>query len=130
MSRVRAWFDKRTEALSARLMESNSKGFRKPGLPQPPVTLEVRQGIDGAQVVVLWVTREVAAEEALGLLHLPHRPERPMHLDVDTDIMGAAVVPLESFQVRYLDEADAERPPAADGGEAVGDWGGFADGGT
>lgn len=129
MGRFRAWFDKRAEAQCVRLMETNSKGFREPGLPQPPVTLEVRQGTDGAQVVVLWVSREVAEEEQLGLLHLPHRPERPMHLDVDTDIMGAAVVSLESFQVRYLDEATAERPPAADGGEAVGDWGGFGDGG-
>ena len=108
--------------MSLRLLEANSDGFRKPGLPQPPVTLEVRQGTDGAQVVILWVTREVAAEEGLGPLHLPHRPERPMHLDVDTDIMGAAVVPLESFQIRYLDEADAV-PPAADGGEAIDDWG-------
>ena len=27
-----------------------------------------------------------------------------MHLDVDTDIMGAAVVELQSFEVRYLDD--------------------------
>lgn len=122
MRRLRAWFDRKAEAVTLRVLASNSEGFPRPGLPQPPVILEVRQGADGAQVAVLWVSREVAAEDGVALLHLPHRPERPMHLDVDTDIMGAAVVPLESFKIRYLDEADAV-PPAADGGEAVGDWG-------
>lgn len=105
MSRLRAWFVSKVEALTLRLLEANNEGFGKPGRPQPPVTLEVRQGVDGAQVVVLWVTPEVAAREGLVLLRLPQRPERPMHLDVDTDIMGAAVVPLESFEIRYLDEA-------------------------
>lgn len=122
MSRLRAWFDRKAEALTLRILESNSERFPKPGPPQPPVTLEVRQGADGAQVVVLWVTREVAAQEGLSLVRLPHRPERPMHLDVDTDIMSGAVVPLESFEIRYLDESDAG-PYAADGGDAVGDWG-------
>ena len=77
---------------------------KPPSEPQPPVTLQVRQGADGTQVVVLWVTREVADREGLALQAVPHRPERPMFLDVDTDIMGAAVVPLQSFQVRLLED--------------------------
>ncbi len=79
-------------------------GYRTPADPQPPVTLQVRQGSDGAQVVTLWVTREVADHEGLLPTGVPHRPERPMFLDVDTDIMGAAVVPLESFEVRLFDQ--------------------------
>lgn len=104
MSRLRTWFDSKAEALTTRLLDAHGEGFRQPGLPQPPATLEVRQGEDGAQVVVLWVTRAVAAQEGVVPLRLRHRPERPMHLDVDTDIMGAAVVELQSFEVRYLDD--------------------------
>lgn len=66
--------------------------------------LQVRQGPDGAQVVTLWVTPEVADREGLQPAVVPHQPERPMFLDVDTDIMGAAVVPLHSFEVRLFDQ--------------------------
>ena len=97
----------RMESLRARLAAWASKpshGYPPPASPQPPVTLQVRQGAEGAQVVTLWVTREVADREGLALTGVPHRPERPMFLDVDTDVMGAAVVPLRSFDVRLLDE--------------------------
>lgn len=80
-----------------------SNGYPPPADPKPPVTLQVRQGPDGAQVVTLWVTREVADREGLLPTVVPHRPERPMFLDVNTDIMGAAVVPLQSFEVRLFD---------------------------
>ncbi len=40
--------------------------------------------------------------EGLAAKLVPHRPERQTFLDVDTDIMGAAVVPLESFELRLL----------------------------
>ncbi len=82
--------------------------FPAPGDPRAPVTLQVRQGDDGEQVVVLWVTRDVLEAEGLTPLAVRASSERPMWLDVDTDIMGAAVVPLGSVEVRVL--------PAADGG--------------
>jgi hypothetical protein len=79
--------------------------FPAPGDPQAPVTLQVRQSDDGEQIVVLWVIREVLEAEGLTPLAVRAASERPMWLDVDTDIMGAAVV-LGSVEVRVLPAAD------------------------
>ena len=96
-------------SLRARLFVWTSEArhdYPPPAHPKPPVTLQVRQGPEDAQVVTLWVTREVAEREGLLLKGLPHRRDRPMFLDVDTDIMGAAVVPLSSVEVRVLDPGE------------------------
>jgi hypothetical protein len=77
--------------------------YPPPGEPRPPVTLQVRQGPDESQAVVLWVARDVFESEQLAPMTLRASEDRPMWLDVDTDIMGAAVVPLSSVEVRVLD---------------------------
>ncbi len=79
-------------------------GYPKPGSPQRPVTLQVRQGEDGAQVVTLWLTRELAEAAGLSVESLRVRTDHAMYLDVDTDIMGAAVVPLASFELRLFED--------------------------
>ncbi|MGY1748516.1 hypothetical protein [Modestobacter sp. SYSU DS0511] len=65
--------------------------------------MQVRQGPDGSQAVVLWVARDVLESEHLAPMRLTASGDRPMWLDVDTDVMGAAAVPLSSVEVRVLD---------------------------
>ena len=55
---------------------------------------------------MLWVARDVFESEHLAPLRLTASQERPMWLDVNTDIMGAAVVPLSSVEVRVLDAGE------------------------
>lgn len=63
-------------------------GYPKPGSPQRPVTVQVRQGEDGAQVVTLWLTPEVADSAGVSAESLRIQTDDAMYLDVDTDIMG------------------------------------------
>ncbi|WP_347059461.1 hypothetical protein ABC795_03270 [Blastococcus sp. HT6-30] len=52
---------------------------------------------------MVWVSRDVFESEHLAPMTLTASEARPMWLDVNTDIMGAAVVPLSSVEVRILD---------------------------
>ncbi len=82
--------------------------YPAPATPRPPVTLQVRQGRHGGQVVTLWVSPALEQAGALRVRPLVADAERPMWLDVDTDIMGAAVVPLETFEVRIFGDDQQE----------------------
>jgi hypothetical protein len=94
------------ERLVDRLVRAGDP-YPPPGEPRPPATLQVRQGPDDSQAVVLWVARDVLEAAHLAPVALTASEDRPMWLDVSTDIMGAAVVPLSSVEVRVLDPASA-----------------------
>ena len=55
---------------------------------------------------MLWVARDVFESEHLAPMRLTASEDRPMWLGVDTDVMGAAVVPLSSVEVRVLDPGE------------------------